>query len=253
MMPTDDTVDARGGGLTRQIAGSLRDEIIHGHLQVGQRLPAEADLARRFKASKPTVREAMKILAAQNLTQSRRGPNGGVFVSRPTLEQTNRLLTSVTTWLVTLGIFSREDIAEARRSLGQACVGLAAQRRSETDLYLLERELQRMGDAGGSNEQFCVADMQFHRGIANATGNRVLQLIMLIIGDSLAAATGMMVFRYHQREMVVAFNTRILSAIRSRRGDSGAVIYAEMIDYLVECYEQMSVDAAAPQRGGVRQ
>ena len=251
MMAEDEIVaDDHGAGLTRRIATSLRDEIIHGHLQVGQRLPAEADLARRFNASKPTVREAMKMLAAQNLTQSRRGPNGGIFVSRPTLDQTNRLLTSVTTWLVTLGIFSREDIAEARRSLGQACVGLAAQRRSETDLFLLERELQRMADAGGSNEQFCNADVKFHGTIANASGNRVLQLIMLIVNDSLAAATRMMVFRYHQRETIVSFNTRLLSAIRSRRGDSGSVVYAEMIDYLAECYEQADL-SAKPRRSVV--
>lgn len=236
------TFGRSGGGITRQIADTLRDEIIYGRLEIGQRLPTEEDLAKRFGASQPTVREAMKLLAAQHLIQSKRGPRGGIFVNRPTLEEANTVLTSITTWLVTQGIFSLEDITEARRCLGHSCVRLAAQRRSDKDILGLERELRRMSDSSLSNQQFCTADAQFHRAIAHAAGNKVLQLMMLIINDSLTPAIRLIVFRFHERETIVDFNERILAAIRSRRSNVGEEVFGALIDYLMDRYEHAKRD-----------
>ena len=239
----DSTQASKQAGLTRQIADSVRDEIIYGQLEVGQRLPAVTELARRFQASLPTLREVMKLLAAQHLIRSKRGPCGGIFVNRPSLGQANRMLTSVITWLVTLGAFSLEDITEARRHLGSACVSFAAQRRSERDVELIERELRRMSDASLSNQEFCSADTEFYRAIASASGNKVLQLVMLIISDSLGPATNMVVFRFHERETIMELNSRVLAAIHSRRLGNAEDSFATLIDYLGECY------AAAAGRG----
>jgi nitrite reductase/ring-hydroxylating ferredoxin subunit len=67
----------------KQISESLRAAIMDGRLKVDERLPTEEELAQRFKVSRPTVREALKRLAAQHLIRSRRGPAGGNFVSSP--------------------------------------------------------------------------------------------------------------------------------------------------------------------------
>ena len=242
-----------GTGVTRRIADAMRDEIIYGRLEIGQRLPAEEDIARRFGASQPTVREAMKLLAAQHLIHSKRGPRGGIFVNRPTLEQANNVLTSITTWLVTQGVFSLEDITEARRCLGHSCVRLAAQRRSDKEILGLERELRRMRDSSLSNEQFCAADAHFHRTIANAAGNKVLQLMMLIINDSLKPAITMIVYRFQERETIVDFNEQILAAIRSRRSDAGESAFGDLIDYLAGRYEhaRRDVDRTLPKSFGI--
>ena len=63
-------------GLARQIAEKLREAILEGRLHVNERLPTEYELAARFNVSRPTIREALKRLAAQNLIRSRRGPAG---------------------------------------------------------------------------------------------------------------------------------------------------------------------------------
>ena len=232
-------------GLARQIAEAIGEEIIRGQLEVGQRLPAEEEIARRFRASLPTVREAMKLLSAQHLIRSKRGPRGGVFVNRPTLDQANRLLTSVTTWLVTLGVFSLEDITEARRHLGTACIRLAAQRRSDKDVEMLERALRRMGDAGLSNQEFCAADVQFNRAIANASGNKVLQLVMMIVHDSLEPATNMIVFKFYQRETIVELAGQMLAAVRARRAGPAEEAFTALIDYLNECYEAARLETSS--------
>lgn len=206
----------------------------------------EEDLAKRFGASQPTVREAMKLLSAQHLIQSKRGPKGGIFVNRPTLEEANNVLSSITTWLVTQGVFALEDITEARRCLGLSCVRLAAQRRSDRDIVGLQRELRRMSDSSLSNQQFCAADAQFHRAIAQAAGNKVLQLMMLLINGSLAPAIRMIVFRFHERETIVDFNERILAAIRSRRSNAGEDAFGALVDYLMDRYEFAKRDTKRP-------
>lgn len=70
-------------GLAKQVADEIRDAILSGRLQIDERLPTEEELARRFGISRPTIREALKRLAAQNLIRSQRGPTGGTFVRRP--------------------------------------------------------------------------------------------------------------------------------------------------------------------------
>lgn len=61
------------------IGRTLRDEIGLGHVQVGDKLPTEADLARRFGVNRHTVRRALKSLAEEGLVHARRG--AGVFVA----------------------------------------------------------------------------------------------------------------------------------------------------------------------------
>lgn len=73
--------------LSAQIAKSIRDAIISGDLIVDQRLPSEAELSDQFDVSRPTVREALKRLAAQSLIRTQRGATGGAFVNKLSFEE----------------------------------------------------------------------------------------------------------------------------------------------------------------------
>ena len=68
--------------LSAQIAQAIRDAIVDGKLIVDERLPSEAEMADQFNVSRPTVREALKRLAAQSLIRTQRGATGGAFVNR---------------------------------------------------------------------------------------------------------------------------------------------------------------------------
>jgi DNA-binding FadR family transcriptional regulator len=63
-----------------QIIAHVRGEISSGELRPGDRLPPETDLARSLGVSRPTVREALKVLEALNVLESSTGPTGGTFV-----------------------------------------------------------------------------------------------------------------------------------------------------------------------------
>ena len=114
--------------LYQQIADAIVDAIARGQYSVGTRLPGERELAETFSVSRPTVREAMKILAAKKLVRSKRGPKGGVFVAAPSLGTAAQTLFETTNWLVSLGVFGVTEIVETRRLLGSTCVRLAAER-----------------------------------------------------------------------------------------------------------------------------
>jgi GntR family transcriptional regulator, transcriptional repressor for pyruvate dehydrogenase complex len=65
------------------IANEVRAGVAGGWLTAGERLGGEPDLMKSFRASRATVREALRILEADGYVTVRRGPGGGVFVQRP--------------------------------------------------------------------------------------------------------------------------------------------------------------------------
>src|SRR5687768_10960413 len=101
-------------GIARQVSDNIRSAIMDGRLKIDERLPTEEELARSFGISRPTVREALKRLAAQNLIHSKRGPTGGNFVKRPDPEGLSKAITGAATLLVGIGAFDIEEIITAR-------------------------------------------------------------------------------------------------------------------------------------------
>lgn len=72
------------------LADGLRRQILSGELEVGRRLPAEAELIATLEVSRDTLREALRILESQSLIEIRRGRGGGAVVRRPGLGSVGR-------------------------------------------------------------------------------------------------------------------------------------------------------------------
>ncbi len=127
--------------LAKQISEKILESITDGTLKADDQLPTEEVLASQFQVSRPTIREALKRLAAQSLIRSRRGPSGGTFVNRPSFVDVSSNLSTSTALLVSLGEFSIPEILEARRDLELLCVQHAVERRDEAELNMLKEEL----------------------------------------------------------------------------------------------------------------
>ncbi|MEZ5797571.1 MAG: FadR/GntR family transcriptional regulator [Paracoccaceae bacterium] len=214
-------------GLARQVADAIRSAILEGRLAVDERLPNEEEMARRFGVSRPTVREALKVLAAQNLIRSRRGPTGGTFVAHPDTGDLARSITDAATLLVGAGTFGAEDIQTARQETERLCCRLAAANRTGADLDAMatEIDLQRQPDL--SDEAFCASDVRFHRAVVQATGNGPLQLMMSAVIESFIPVTNMLIFRDHERQRTIQGHQRILQAIADRDGTAAAELMAD--------------------------
>jgi GntR family L-lactate dehydrogenase operon transcriptional regulator len=174
--------------ISDQIADQLQALIASAGLKVGERLPAERQLAADLGASRSSVREAIQKLASQGLLQSRRG--GGTYVLDAQMSQWPR--ESVVDPLS--GLFQedpeyRYDVLEARHALEGSTAWHAALRATAQDKARIREcfeatlRFQVVGDP-------CLAsrsDAQFHLAIAEASHNLVLLQMMRGLFDLLQA------------------------------------------------------------------
>ncbi|MFD2236447.1 FadR/GntR family transcriptional regulator [Aureimonas populi] len=211
-------------GLPRQVADAIREAILDGRLKVDERLPGEEELARRFGISRPTVREALKRLAAQNLIRSRRGPTGGNFVRRPDVEGLSQAITGAATLLVGLGAFDVDEMVTARMESEAVCCRLAALNRSEEDLAAMEAQIAIQRDPATTHEAFCASDVRFHRALVAASGNGPLGLMMYTVIEAFIPITNMLTDRLLERRGAADSHQGIVDAIRERDADRAAAL-----------------------------
>jgi GntR family transcriptional regulator, transcriptional repressor for pyruvate dehydrogenase complex len=222
--------------IAKQISEQIRAAIVSGQLQVGQRLPTEDDLAQKYGVSRPTIREALKRLAAQHLVNSRRGPSGGNFVAVPDQTLYAASITGTSTLLVSLGAFNFDEIAEARLEMESICCRLAAERWKPEEMKALEAVFTASRDPSISDEDFCAADVQFHRIIVDATRNGPLRFVMYAVIEALLPVTNLIIFRSRERKIIIGFHERMLNGLRQRNAAPAIDALAEMIEYLrVQC------------------
>ncbi len=207
-------------GLAIQIAAKIRDAILEGRLKVDERLPTEEELATRFSVSRPTIREALKRLAAQNLIRSRRGPAGGTFVNQPSRTEARLAVANAAALLVSLGEFALHDIAEARNELELVCCRLAAVRRTPAHLAALAAEIERQRFPELSDEEFCASDVRFHRTLVDAAGNPALDFATAGVIESLQPAVNMVIFRFRDRRTVATQHERLYDALLASNADA---------------------------------
>lgn len=215
--------------LAKQIAESIRGAIADGSLKADDRLPTEEELARRFEVSRPTIREALKRLAAQNLIRSRRGPTGGNFVNRPDQGEAGSMLATASALLVGLGEFEMPDVLEARYELEVICARLAAERREQAELAAMAAEITLQTDTALSDEDFCASDVRFHRALVDATHNPVIQFVMFAVIEALQPIENMVVFRFRDRHATVAQHQRLLAAVEGHDVDAAIVVITEQM------------------------
>jgi GntR family transcriptional repressor for pyruvate dehydrogenase complex len=230
--------------VAKQIADSIRKAILDGKLKIDERLPIEEDLARRYGVSRPTIREALKRLAAQNLIRSRRGPSGGNFVNRPAPEKLAQSLSAAATMMVSMGQFELDEIATARLELEGICCRLAATNRTKDHLRAMERELDIQRSPATTDEEFCASDVRFHRLIVDSTANGVIRFVMYSIVEAMLPVTNMVIFRVREREKIVGLHQRLVAMLRESNGDGAVAALQKLMSYLRDRYHEAQATRA---------
>ncbi|UWR46493.1 FadR/GntR family transcriptional regulator [Phaeobacter inhibens] len=200
--------------LSAQIAQSIRDAIVSGTLIVDERLPSEAEMAEQFQVSRPTVREALKRLAAQSLIRTQRGATGGAFVNRLSFEEAYAQQITTSTLLLSMNAVSFDTACEARYALERACAPLAATRRTADHLATMRAEIFRQGQPGLSDEAFCASDVTFHRALVDAAGNPVLSYQLAGAVEAMQPLMNMITFTARDRAVITALHSRIAEALQ---------------------------------------
>ena len=154
-----------------QVYEQIRDLIFRGHLQPGEQLMPERELAQALGVSRPTVREAIRKLVTIGLVEHRHGQ--GTFVRAPGSRKGNPLATLIEGFETTL-----EELLEVRMGLECQAVTLAAARANEDDLQALGKALSDMVAEQRAGRLGIGDDVAFHMAIAYATKNIVQVHIM---------------------------------------------------------------------------
>ena len=167
----------------------LLAQIREGRLAVGEKLPSEAALAQGYGVSRSVIREALRSCAALGLTVSRTG-KGTFVVSQRVAED------------LALGAYSARDLHEARPHIEVPAAGLAARRRTEEDVRLLQDVVAAMA-AEDDPQAWVELDTSFHAAVARISHNRVFEKVIADIREAL----------FHQSE------TLNVVAARQKRSD----------------------------------
>lgn len=174
MSPFSDKADVqRQPKLPDQVAALLQEMILKKQLKPGDKLPAERELSEHFGVSRTVIREAVRALTARGLLEVHTG--SGTLVSQVSAQ-------SITDALVMMLQVNQqatlENIREMRQLLEVEIAGLAAQRRSQTDVEQAAALIQRAADHLDDVDIFVETDVGFHMALANASQN-ILFTIML--------------------------------------------------------------------------
>ena len=157
----------------QQIYGAIVNWIIANEARPGDRLPHEAELAEQFRVSRPTIREAIRVLEYSGLVEVRRGRNGGLFVGAGGIPQ-------VVSALRAFLLFDRSslrDLFHSREVLEVELARLAASRATAADCEAMLKTIHQMR-ASSAAEAVVSANTAFHLAVADAAGNTVLRAMM---------------------------------------------------------------------------
>jgi len=160
------------------VAASLRRRIVLGDLAEGDALPNETDLMRFYEVSRPTLREALRILETESLISVKRGARGGARVAVPDASVTARHAALVLRMQGT----TLDDVFVARLIIEPAAVRILAAR-ARADPSILDPLRTLHGDMAAAQDRAEYASIaaRFHEQVVELAGNRTLTLVGLIL------------------------------------------------------------------------
>jgi GntR family transcriptional regulator, transcriptional repressor for pyruvate dehydrogenase complex len=162
-----------------RLSADLRSAIVTGELQPGDRL-VEAALAERYRVSRGTVREALRLLASQDLVETTRGRTGGTFVARVRPEAISDYLRTSVGVLLTHEDLALSDLVEVRQVIEPFAAGLAAARHEPGPVAAL-RDLQASATSTRRDE----LNWEWHREVLRLSGNPLLPALALPVYELL--------------------------------------------------------------------
>ena len=169
--------------LAQVVASELRKRIVRRELVAGEFLPFEAELVRLYRTSKPTIREALRILETEGLIEVRRGGRAGAQVLRPSIAYAAR---GVGLLLQHRGT-TVADVWQARSILECDAVGILASDHRARDVRSLRSTAARLRSLLDQPEVFSVEALEFHEELVRLSRNTTLHVLTQALHEIVAA------------------------------------------------------------------
>jgi len=172
--------------LSERVVQQIGLSIMRNEFKPGDALLSEPELSLQFNVSRPVLREALKMLVAKGLIESR--PKIGTRV-RPRTDW-NLLDPDVLAWQYEIGPDKSflQTVCEVRLMFEPTAARYAAARATADEIDFIEECCQRLQATVDSVEAYIPADLQFHAAIYTAAHNELLQKIMVTLATPLHAS-----------------------------------------------------------------
>jgi DNA-binding FadR family transcriptional regulator len=210
------------------IARDLGVQIVSGHYKPGDVLNGEVDASDRLQVSRAAYREAVRILAAKGLVESR--PRAGTKVSPP--ERWHLLDPDVLSWIFEFEPEERllRDLFELRRIVEPQAAALAAMRRTQADLDAMAIALEGMKKHSLASQAGCIADQNFHSALLRATDNH---FVASLTSGVAAAVSWTTIFKQRHRPLLrdpVPDHERVYEAVKAKDTAAAREAMAALVD-----------------------
>lgn len=219
--------------ISTEIARQLLAYLLAGDIRPGQKIPSERKLSEVLGVGRSVVREALKSLTLLGLVEVRQGD--GTYLR----STESSLLPDSIEWGLLLSQKRTLDLIEARRYLEEVLVGLAAERRDESDLVALRDLLDVMREAAAVHDpdRFTAADVAFHLRISQSAGNETLGQVLQGVGTLLRVWVSRVMHAADSFEPSLNEHIPVFEAIE--RGDTSAA-RAAMRSHLDQAFERLA-------------
>ena len=207
------------------VAGELRNKIVRNEFADGHPLPSENELVQEYSISRPTLREALRILESEGLITVSRGVRGGPRVHKPdprlAAQHFGRVLQNRGT--------SLGDIFKARMLIEPICARLLAEKASKSKIQHLHGLLEACEKSFDDDIAFPVMSTRFHNAIIELSGNMPLILLMATLNH---------IFELHIDASTVS------SSLSKSGGMVGKRANLDAMNRLLSCIEAHDADGA---------
>lgn len=167
------------------VADELRTLIVSGELSDGESLGREPDLVERFGVSRPSLREALRILETEGLIRVVRGLHGGVVVQSPD----HRMTARTAALILQARNVSLADVFAARSMVEPlAAKAVASSRKRKSAAVELRGLIEEEREALDDPEAFGQANARFHERLVALAGNQTLVILTEMLNEIVVRA-----------------------------------------------------------------
>ncbi|RJX32267.1 MAG: FadR family transcriptional regulator [Desulfarculus sp.] len=157
-----------------EVSASIKELILDGTLKVGDRLPAETQLAQQFNVGRQTIREALRLLELSGFITVQRGGGGGTIIKDTILRRISDLFIDAFR-MRRVGIAA---ITQARLEVERVILDYALNNAGPEDLQKLRANVGQAQKVIQAGRLATEANAQFHGLLAKATGNPVFVMVL---------------------------------------------------------------------------
>jgi GntR family transcriptional repressor for pyruvate dehydrogenase complex len=196
-----------------QVLSRLQEHVVAAGLTAGDRLPSERTLAERLRVSRASLKQAIVVLEVQGLVEIRHG--GGTYLRADSLAPEPVAALEARRQRL-------PDVLEAREAIETKLAQLAALRRTDEDLALIEAALETMRAEIATGQLGADGDRQFHEAITRAARSTLLAKFMQEMTNQIAESRQESLHQPGRPTKSLAQHVRIAEAIRRQDGRGAA-------------------------------